>query len=827
MSRSRIVDFADGFTSSVEPTSTSIPASTIPFTPDAGIASTNVQDAIVELEGMKADLVGGKVPVEQIPAIAVTSVSVVADIAARDALTVEEGDVAKVLDDGFGNNATYIYDGSSWQLMQSDAALALHEADASTHGVSGDLVGTTDTQTLSNKDFDGGTASNSSRLTVPKNTLTNLQSLTRKEGTLVYSTDQQKAYVDNGSSLIPVGSGSGGSLNYIENPDAETDTTGWATYADAAGSAPVDGTGGSPNVNFTFERSTSSPLRGTASFLLSKDANDRRGHGVSYDFTIDSADQAKVMQIGFDYAVASGTYATGDLAIYIVDVTNSTVTQPSAYQVENVGVNSTARLTFQTASNSTSYRLCFHVASTSASAYSLKFDNIQLGPQVVPLGAPVTDWVSYTPTMTWVSGATVGAHWRRVGDTLEVTGRVSVNSGVTAAELNITIPSGLAIDTAKLISTTRLDNIGEARVRDDDALAVYDGFVRYASTTSVAIFAQSTAGSSNSALNNTVPFTWANNDTVMFEFRVPIVGWSSSTVVSSSANTRVVAAQITGTPTSSLTGSYSTATWASASVVVDTHGAFDAATGTYTAPVPGLYKIEGCVEIARSSGSATQAAAWRVNNVTQAVTRVAGGNTWISSGGEALSMTGSTLIRANGGDQIRIQAYSAGSGTAYNAGFTGTNISINLLQGPSQIQASEQISMVCYKNTGSHTSTGNFQDVASWNAVTKDSHGGFNATTGIYTCPATGDYHVNAKVAWATNATGFRQMQVMRDGAYVSVSPDVTGAVSGAVHHATVIPNCVAGTQIKLMSFQNSGGNLAYNTSANFTEVQIYRLGGV
>lgn len=58
---------------------------------------------------------GGLVPVSQIPAIAITNVYVVADIAARDALVPEEGDVARVLDsDGNGNPRSYVRDSSSW-----------------------------------------------------------------------------------------------------------------------------------------------------------------------------------------------------------------------------------------------------------------------------------------------------------------------------------------------------------------------------------------------------------------------------------------------------------------------------------------------------------------------------------------------------------------------------------------------------------------------------------------------------------------------------------------------------------------------------------------
>lgn len=82
------------------------------------------------------------------------------------------------------------------------------------------LVGDTNSQGISNKtitasDFDGGTASNSSRLTAPKDTLTNLNALARKAGTLVYSTDANRLYVDNGTSLTSVGGATGGGSNAV------------------------------------------------------------------------------------------------------------------------------------------------------------------------------------------------------------------------------------------------------------------------------------------------------------------------------------------------------------------------------------------------------------------------------------------------------------------------------------------------------------------------------------------------------------------------------------------------------------------------------------
>lgn len=87
-----------------------------------------------------------------------------------------------------------------------DSAFQAHIiATTGTHGVTGNIVGTSDVQVLTNKDIDGGVASNSRRITLPQDTKANLDALNRKAATLVYANDQSLLYVDNGSTLSPVG----------------------------------------------------------------------------------------------------------------------------------------------------------------------------------------------------------------------------------------------------------------------------------------------------------------------------------------------------------------------------------------------------------------------------------------------------------------------------------------------------------------------------------------------------------------------------------------------------------------------------------------------
>lgn len=108
------------------------------------------------------------------------------------------------------------------------------------------LVGDTNTQGVSNKtftanDFDGGTASNTSRITTPKAALATLQALTRKEGTILFASDNKRLFVDNGTSLTSVGGATGGGSDAIFYENGKTVTTNYTitSGSNAMSTGPV------------------------------------------------------------------------------------------------------------------------------------------------------------------------------------------------------------------------------------------------------------------------------------------------------------------------------------------------------------------------------------------------------------------------------------------------------------------------------------------------------------------------------------------------------------------------------------------------------------
>lgn len=261
----------------------------------------------------------------------------------------------------------------------------------------------------------------------------------------VYPKSDNRLYVlDSNGVEVAVGSGTAaGFVNYITNPDAESSTTGWSTYADAAASTPTDGTGGSPNVTWT--RNTSVPIRGNADFAFAKDAANRQGQGVSFAFTLATTDRSKECQISFDYDTSAANYAAGDMRVYVYDVTNATLITPQTVDIPR-GTN-TFVTTFDT-TTSTSYRLILHVATTNATAYTVDFDNFVVNAEQVVQGAAISEWQSYTPSAYQGFGTPTNVHlrYRRVGSSLEIQGRFNAGTN-TAAEARVQLPPGLTIST--------------------------------------------------------------------------------------------------------------------------------------------------------------------------------------------------------------------------------------------------------------------------------------------------------------------------------------------------------------------------------------------
>jgi hypothetical protein len=616
-------------------------------------------------------------------------------------------------------------------------------------GTTKEIADISSSQNFTNKTLTGASVVTPSRLDVKQDTKSNLQTyaLTATNGQLVFATDTKEYFAVKDAALVDVGGGVGG-VNYITNYDAKNDTTGWAVYADAAATRPVDGTGGSANVTWT--RTTTNPLAGTASFLFTKDAVNRQGQGASYSFTIDAMSKAKVLNIEFDYIIDSGTFTAGtrttdsDIIVYIYDVTNATLIEPSSIKLLSNSTSIPDHFigTFQTSSNSTSYRLIFHCASTSASAFAVKIDNVFVSPSEYLFGTPITDWQAYTPTLGPGYGTVteLKAYWRRVGNELQAMG--SFRNGTLATNTGeISIPSGLSIDSTYFRASQsnilgfgsgfrRIINAGGANT-DLIYRIGFDGTI----LNKLWLTSSSSGDTAGGTFTKTnVNSAFNNSDVISFFYQIPILGWSSSVQMSDSADTRVVAASYYKNATQAITANTTNITFPNKRS--DTHGAFDGT--TFTAPVSGYYIITG------GGISPTTASGILFTAYINGTISIALGSS-NSNGGDNASFSG--MVYLNAGDLLTFRGNS--SVTMSAAG----DLQIHRVSGPSAIAASELVAASYWLSANFAAST---TTPINFDSKEFDSHGAVttSATAWKFTAPISGTYELNIFCFWGAVAAG-------------------------------------------------------------------------
>jgi len=546
------------------------------------------------------------------------------------------------------------------------------------------------------------------------------------------------------------GSGSGaGGIEYIANGTGEGGTTGWSTYNDGASSRPVDGTGGVVT-GVTFAVTPTNPLRGNNSFLLTKDAANRQGMGVSYDFTIDRQDQGKVLTITKEYIINSGTFVAGtpttdsDVIIYIYDVTNSRLIEPSNIKMlsNSSTLSDRYQAEFQTATDSRNYRLITHIASTSTAAYAIKFE-ASVKPNSYIYGTPVTDWQSYTPQLLSSGGGSItlnqgagfvapNGYWRRVGSNIEVT--VSFRNGSTgnasgtAGEIYVTMPNNFQKDTFK--KPTSDGSIGD---NDGSFMTVASGsyqnlgnvFVTTISGNSIAR-AQKAGTGGYYAVSD---LTAANATPLRFNISYPVTGQSSSVQMSDSADTRVVAARYYETTAKSVT---TTQPMNFSIKDYDTHSAVTVSPTAwrFTAPVPGKYRISGIFNAAATFSILLYKNGSVFSQITSVTTNVV--------------IPGSDCVDLNSGDYIELRTNNTVTTIAGQQ--ANTFISIERISGPSAIAATELIAAKYLMTSPQAIAT----TATNITITTKvyDTHNAMTTGSNVFTAPAAGLYEFCIEAAY-------------------------------------------------------------------------------
>lgn len=645
-------------------------------------------------------------------------------------------------------------------------------------------------------------------------------------GSIYFKSDGFLYQLNDDGTETKVGSGTSG-INYILNPDAESNTLGWATYADAAGNIPVNGTGGTAT-GLTFSRSTSSPLVGTAQFsMVQANSTSLQGKGVSYDFTIDRGYQASNLAIEFNFNASStfvasngstpplndGTTSTNagnsDIEVFMYDVTNAILIPVSPQVIVGNGPNNFIfKGIFQASSNSTSYRLILHVATTSnnATGWTFLFDNVFVGPQPILQGPPVTDWTPYSLVIAGASSnPTLGttslnqAMWRRVGDSIQIAYSLRQTGAGSAGSGNylFPLPPGLTIDANKIPianSSGSVPVVGSGTVQTTGG-GIYEAYVTLNGIANPSSLVLAVVWSSTIQEILSSATTGANlgstSPQYSFIAEVPVTGWSSNVLMSTDTASNVVAFSAYKSSTSG--GLSGTVDVVCDTVLKDTNGTYNPSTGVYTIPVSGWYTHKGNVR----SGTGTTGQA-SVNIVTTG--SVAATNTISTQNvttGLTYSVSWSFAERYYvAGDTVKAQF--TNTGYDIQGGSTLTYISMARVAGPATIASTDNVFLL-YRSSSGTALTANVTN-NSWATKVADSHSAWSGT--VFTAPRSGFYLISGAISTTTNIDGTFLVYVNGSTTYV-MSAVGNGVTHGQYCFNTLGIPLVAGDTISIRSDTN------------------------
>lgn len=545
-----------------------------------------------------------------------------------------------------------------------------------------------------------------------------------------------KRYNTLSSSWEEVGSGAGG-INYVENPDAETGTTGWIEYKDAAQAQVEDGIGGTSDLTLT----TTTGLRGENSFLITKSGIDSQGNGVSTDFSIDLADRAQVLTISFDYET-SANYVDGDVRVYIYDVTNSKV-------IEVIDRDLLANVrgkfigTFQTDYSSTDYRLIFHVASSNANAYTITFDNVSVSPKINVKGAVVTDWQDYTPiweaspTNPSIGNGILQGRYRRFGDSAEIiiTVKIGTTTNIGSGSYTFYLPSGLSIDVNKLTDVV-LTSLGSASVYDSSSTS---------NTKLGSVYKYSLADNGVRVLtegilsSTTIPFS--TGDEIHLNFKVPILGWSSNLALSEDVGNRQVVCEVNLNNVNQTVSSTAKTKILLNNVVTDNTNSFDTANNQYIVPETGQYLLIANAYLIGLTANELYNLTLSINGADAVV------DTKPSSSTSATYNFNKSVFLQKG-DIITLNIQST-SDTSYtvSGSIARTFLNITKISSPQTIAASDNVHFMVKSDNGLVIPNATTTPVV-YNLMSEDTHGSYNENNGKYTIPQSGYYVVFASLMY-------------------------------------------------------------------------------
>jgi hypothetical protein len=616
-------------------------------------------------------------------------------------------------------------------------------------------------QTLSNKTLDGTTVIQDGatittpdiispdRLDVKKDTYANLATYasTATNGQLCFATDSKVMYQVVDSALTEVGSGAGG-INYISGDDSN--------FENSIGTWTED----APGINIVLSHETTSPLRGSGSLKIQCEDVDLTSYTISGPkFTVDAADLAKKLTISFDYDCTHANCEDGDFQVAIIQDPDGT---PSTIRVNGEDLlagSGTHYAQFQTDSTVADYQLVLIGKRTTLTATTRYIDNVSVGPTNLAYGTIVTDWQPYTATLTNFTASSQTLEYRRIGDSIEIKGDITLNSAVTG-DIQIGLPSGLVVGSSN--RTNYLQGYQNGVTFHSGMVGIISGQSHFGIVDATAV----------SGWNATVPHTWASGDQILIPpVTIPIQGWSSNARMSEDLGGReVIAIAALGT-TQAISGSGVSDVIEFDVASLETVGNMLQNPGTDTSrivvPESGYYdlKVQVMYDNATFTVGNLQDIYLRANGVIVASDRIYNTATAVLN---SVTYEANAIKYLNKGDYVDVVTRHFESTTRdLNVGGN-TFLTVAKRSSPQTMLETETVAARYTSNSGQAIlSTGSdlvYEDLG------YDTHNAYNTSTGDYTVPVSGYYRISvsygtASATWASgNGTN---LQIRYDGTFV------------------------------------------------------------
>jgi hypothetical protein len=456
------------------------------------------------------------------------------------------------------------------------------------------------------------------------------------------------------------------------------------------------------------------------------------------------------------------------------------------------------------------YRIAVIALRNTTATSALQIDDVYVGPQTAPIGPVVTDWVSYTPTLSWISGVgSVMGRYRRVGDNAEIYVQIPITGSVTAGELSVSLPSPFTFDTNK-VAFQNTAPLGEwSAIRQ--TVGYFNGAVTLSSSNTVKL----QINNSSAFVNNTTPATWGNTDSIGVHFYAPIQGWSSSVQMSSDTDTRVVAMSaqgVGGAVTANVTNIPTTSTY------LDTHGAWSGS--SYTVPISGNYQVFG------GASGPTNASIYAVIDGVNSI------GVKVANGSNASGTISGLLTNLKAGSVVSFRSDVSQTLTYFL-------ISMTRVSGPSVVAASEVVEAT-YQSTAGNSMTNGTEMFLDFPTKIRDTHGAVSGTgTGNktvsnagwkFTAPITGRYYVNAVFhvtsGAVANSVTYGYIAVNgspKSHSDIKAGQNPVGDAFGSQINGEVFMN--AGDYLEVVGYQANGANRNQQAVGIRNQVEIVRVG--